>query len=86
MEGLTDYITRSDWENILTVTFVLIDDAWPTLPKEALPRLIWTVESGRMVNTSSWPCAKSTRRSSGLKESKLFWAESDTALRPLSAY
>ena len=37
MEGLTDYITKSDWEDILTVTFVLIDDAWPTLPKEALP-------------------------------------------------
>jgi hypothetical protein len=38
MEGLTDYITKSDWEDIFTVTFVLVDDAWPTLPKEALPR------------------------------------------------
>ena len=38
MEGLTDYITKSAWEDILTVTFVLIDDAWPTLPKEAWPR------------------------------------------------
>jgi hypothetical protein len=37
MEGLTDYITKSDWEDILTVTFVLIDDAWPMLPPEALP-------------------------------------------------
>lgn len=36
MEGLTDYVTKSDWEDILTATFVLIDDAWPTLPKEAL--------------------------------------------------
>jgi len=38
MEGLTDYTTKSDWENVFTVTFVLVDDAWPTLPKEALPR------------------------------------------------
>jgi len=38
MEGLTDYITKSDWEDIFTVTFVLVDDAWPTLPMEALPR------------------------------------------------
>ena len=38
MEGLTDYITKSDWEDIFTVTFVLVDDAWPTLPKGALPR------------------------------------------------
>jgi len=38
MEGLTDYITKSDWEDIMTVTFVLIDDAWPTLPAEVLPR------------------------------------------------
>ena len=38
MEGLTDYITKSDWEDVFTVTFVLVDDAWPTLPKEALPR------------------------------------------------
>jgi hypothetical protein len=37
MEGLTDYITKCDWEDILTATFVLIDDAWLTLPKEALP-------------------------------------------------
>jgi len=37
MEGLTDYITKSDWEDILTVTFVLIDDAWSTLPAEVLP-------------------------------------------------
>jgi hypothetical protein len=38
MEGLTDYITESDWEDILTVTFVLIDDAWPTLPQGVSPR------------------------------------------------
>ena len=38
MEGLTDYITKSNWEDVFTVTFVLVDDAWPTLPKEALPR------------------------------------------------
>jgi hypothetical protein len=38
MEGLTDYITKSDWEDVFTVTFVLVDDAWPTLPKGALPR------------------------------------------------
>lgn len=37
MEGLTDYITESDWEDILTVNLVLIDDAWPTLPAEVLP-------------------------------------------------
>jgi len=37
MEGLTDYITKSDWEDILTVTFVLVDDAWQTIPAEVLP-------------------------------------------------
>jgi len=37
MEGLTNYITESAWEDILTVTYVLIDDAWPTLPAEILP-------------------------------------------------
>ena len=38
MEGLTDYITKSNWEDILTVTYVLVDDAWPTLPQTAVPR------------------------------------------------
>jgi hypothetical protein len=38
MEGLTDYITEGDWEDILIVTFVLVDDAWPTLPQAALAR------------------------------------------------
>lgn len=36
MERLTDYITESDWEDLLTVTYVLVDDAWPILPPEAL--------------------------------------------------
>jgi hypothetical protein len=27
MEGLTNYITESAWEDILTVTYVLMDDA-----------------------------------------------------------
>lgn len=37
MEGLTNYITESAWEDILTVTYVLIDDAWSTLPARILP-------------------------------------------------
>lgn len=37
MKGLTNYITESAWEDILTVTYILIDDAWPTLPAKILP-------------------------------------------------
>jgi len=38
MEGLTDYVTKRDWEDILTAIFVLVDDAWETMPAEVLPR------------------------------------------------
>lgn len=37
MEGLTDYLTESDWEEVLTVSFIWIDDAWCMLPATVLP-------------------------------------------------
>lgn len=38
MKGLTDYITASPWEAILTVTFVLIDDECQALGEQCLPQ------------------------------------------------
>jgi hypothetical protein len=37
MKGLTDYITESAWETILTVTFVLIDDECQALSEQFFP-------------------------------------------------
>lgn len=37
MKGLTDYITQSTWSDILTVQFVLIDDAYQQLAPNQLP-------------------------------------------------
>jgi len=37
MKGLTDYITESAWEAILTVTFVLIDDECQGLSEQFFP-------------------------------------------------
>jgi hypothetical protein len=37
MKGLTDYITESTWEAILTVTFVLIDDECQALSEQFFP-------------------------------------------------
>lgn len=37
MKGLTDYITESTWEAILTVTFVLIDDECQALREQFFP-------------------------------------------------
>lgn len=38
MKGLTDYITESAWEAILTVTFVLIDDECQALSGQFFPK------------------------------------------------
>jgi hypothetical protein len=38
MKGLTDYITASTWEAILTVTFVLIDDECQVLGEQFMPQ------------------------------------------------
>lgn len=35
MQGLTDYLTESDWCETLIASFVLIDDAWVSLPAAA---------------------------------------------------
>ena len=37
MKGLTDYITTAQWSDILTVSFVLVDDAYKVLPSHCLP-------------------------------------------------
>ena len=37
MKGLTDYITTAPWEDILTILFVLIDDAYKELDGEFIP-------------------------------------------------
>jgi len=37
MKGLTDYITESAWEAILTGTFVMIDDEWQALREDFFP-------------------------------------------------
>jgi hypothetical protein len=37
MKGLTDYITTARWVEILTVSFVLVDDAYQALDKSLLP-------------------------------------------------
>ncbi len=37
MKGLTNYITEALWVDILTVSFVLVDDAYAKLPKSILP-------------------------------------------------
>lgn len=37
MKGLTDYITQSTWSDILTVSFVLIDDSYQQIDLALLP-------------------------------------------------
>lgn len=37
MQGLTDYITESRWEELLTVIYVLIDDEYQALPARCKP-------------------------------------------------
>lgn len=37
MQGLTDYITESNWQEILTVTYVLVDDLYQALPAHVKP-------------------------------------------------
>ena len=37
MKGLTDYITQSKWSDLLTVQFVLVDDAYQQLESSQLP-------------------------------------------------
>ena len=37
MERLTDYITESDWEDLLTVTYVLVDAPGRCFPQKHWP-------------------------------------------------
>ena len=42
MRGLTDYITRVAWSDILTVQYILIDDCYQQLAVNLLPQRKFT--------------------------------------------
>ena len=52
MRGLTDYITKSPWEAILTATFVMIDDECQALAAQFFPNRKYAPQKGAIFHDS----------------------------------
>lgn len=52
MRGLTDYITESPWEAILTTTFVMIDDECQALEAQFFPKRKYAPQQGAIFHDS----------------------------------